>query len=539
MSKLNRTIGKRPRNAMLGAAFATVALGVAACSPSGVMGSQSGMSSKSAEPPKIAMGDYFVHPTDIEVPGLNGQLTVSSTGTEGRWSYLPGQQPFNVYLADTVGKHLVAQAASRDAAYTPEAHDPNAELLNRGCVSGSTKLSGREILDNPELAPEPGTDTKLAITCDTVLASGANYGQMLRFVRGNATEVVSDSVEIIYTNTETGEVAKGRDLLNSASLPVLYDALFELRKIEPPMSGDQVIAPSEETLAEFQASLSNISFGDNGDIYVTVDPTFIAVAAAGDPNVVVEPTTLVIPAQRAEEMLTPLGASISQSQAASTPWSGPAPVPSGKDFVDCDLVPCVAVTYDDGPSYLTPQVLDVYADRDYAATTFFILGQNIAGNEEILKRAAEEGHELANHSWTHAAFTTLSDEGVAGEISQTNQKILEVTGVAVKNHRPPYGDLNERTLAAGGMPAILWSVDTNDWQKPGHDALINEAVYNATPDGIVLMHDIHEETVAVAGEVADLLLQRGFTLVTIDQLFGGLELPSNFFYSAEGIRQGS
>ncbi|WP_099332362.1 polysaccharide deacetylase family protein [Actinomyces minihominis] len=528
---------RRTNASIIAAGVAATALVLGACTTS--TGSQSGElgSANSGKPAaKITLAEYFVHPTDLVVEGLTGQKITNSTGSAARWAYLPGQQPFNDVLAETVGAQLEAQAARHDAVYSPETHEQSQSWLERGCVAGSTALGAREILDDPNLALPAGGDTTLAVVCDTILASGTNYGQKLRFVRGNATEVASDFVEIIYTNTATGEVARGRDLINPAALPALYEAVLDLLKIDPPMSGDQVLAPDAATLGDLGASLSNIGFDGNGDVLVTVDQNFIAFIAAGDPKVEVLPTTLRIPAERAAEMLTPLGAGISASMTEGEAWAGPAPEPSGREFVDCDLVPCVAVTYDDGPSYLTPQVLDVYAERPYAATTFFVLGQNIAGNEEIVKRAFDEGNEIANHSWSHPALTTLDDASVAAQINDTNAAITAVTGAPVPMLRPPYGDLNARTLAAGAMPAILWSVDTNDWQKPSYDTLVNQAVWEATPDGIVLMHDIHEGTVAAAADIADGLLLRGFTLVTVSQLFDYAPLPADFFYSAVDMR---
>lgn len=516
-------------------AASTLVLG--ACTSSG--GGQSGSSSgKKPTPPKIELGEYFVQPTDVVVPGLTGQKITSSTGSEARWAYLPGLLPFNDVLAETVGAQLEAQAARRDTTYQPESHDPSDSWLERGCIQGSTALTGREILDNPELSLTPGAEDTLSITCDTILASGTNYGQRLRFVRGNSAEVLSDQVEIIYTNTDSGETARGRDLFKPEALPTLYDALLDLKKITPPMSGDEVIPPSQETLKDLSSSLSNIGFASNGDIFVTIDQNFLAFLAAGDPNVEIQPTTLKIPAARAEELLTPLGAGISTSKAASEPWSGPGELPSGREYVDCDLVPCVAVTYDDGPGGdLTNQVVDVYAARPYAATTFFVLGQNIAGQEEILKNAYDQGNEIGNHSWSHPALTTLDDASVSAQINDTNAAITAITGAEVKQHRPPYGDLNERTLAAGGMPAILWSVDTNDWQHPDYGTLVSRAVDSTVPDDIVLMHDIHPDTVAAAADIADGLLLRGFTLVTVSQLFDYQEIPLQSYWGGGGVRQ--
>ena len=528
--------GSRHRSALaVTAVGVALSLGLAGCTSSGG-GGQSGSAAPMKNPPKITIGEAFVHPADLEVPGLSGQRALSSTGSEARWAYLPGEQPFNDTLSDLVGSYLQAQAQTRDLSYSPEAQPQNAELLNRGCIAGSTALTGREILDNPDLALTPGTETQLAIACEPILASGTVFGERLRFVRGNASEVVSDAVEVLYTDTATGDVARGRDLVLDSALPVLYDSLFELLKLEQPMSGDEVIPPSAETLHDLKESLSNVGFNAKGDMVVTVDRNFIAVIGSGNPAFTPAATTLVIPAARATELLEPLGQTISAAVAQDLEWSGPAPVPSGEEYVDCGLVPCVAVTYDDGPSYLTPSVLDVYAERDHAAATFFVLGQNIPGNEEILARAAAEGNEIANHSWDHPAFTTVSDEGIRSQIDRTNELITEATGQTVKVMRPPYGDLNDRTLATTGLPAILWSVDTNDWQHPGGDVVVRRAVDEARPDGIILMHDIHDDTVAVAGQVADELLERGYTLVTVSQLMEGVDLGPTFYYSAEGLR---
>ncbi len=516
------------------AAVATLLL--AGCSPNQEVG-QSGSSAKPPPPPPpVTIGEAFVYPTDLEVPGLNGQRILSSTGSQARWAYLPGEQPFNVELAAIVAQQLDHQAATRELTYFPEAHDRSADLLDRGCVLGSTSLPAREILDDPSLALQ-GSETQLAITCEPVLASGTTFGERVRFVRGSSTDVASDWVEVLYTDTATGEVAKGKELIQPAALPILLDALYDGLRLQRPMSGDQVLAPTPETLEDLGSSLYNVGFTDKGDVVVSVTGDFTSVIAAGDPNYQPKSESLVIPAQRSQELLTPLGHAISEAKAADAPWEGPAPVPAGKQFVDCNLVPCVAVTYDDGPSYLTPTVLDAYADQPYAAATFFVLGQNIAGNEEILERAAAEGHEIANHSWSHPAFTALTDEAIAQEISETNAKVLEVSGQEVRFMRPPYGDMNDRSRAATAMPAILWTVDTNDWQQPGAEAIINQSVWDAQVDGIVLMHDIHDTTVAVAQDIVDGLLERGFTLVTISQLFGN-NVPdgTSFFWEIEDIR---
>jgi peptidoglycan/xylan/chitin deacetylase (PgdA/CDA1 family) len=99
--------------------------------------------------------------------------------------------------------------------------------------------------------------------------------------------------------------------------------------------------------------------------------------------------------------------------------------------------------------------------------------------------------------------------------------LTKLTGRAVGIYRPPYGAVDDKVLAAVGQPAILWSIDTLDWKKPGREELARRSVGVATPGDIILFHDLHAETVENADVVLRGLRDRGFTLVTVEQLFGG------------------
>lgn len=99
----------------------------------------------------------------------------------------------------------------------------------------------------------------------------------------------------------------------------------------------------------------------------------------------------------------------------------------------------VALTFDDGPNpKTTPMLLDILKKYN-AKATFFILGQNIPGNEEIVKRMVAEGHEVANHSWSHPNFKTLSPEQIKQEVEQTQSALEKITGRRPTMIRPPYG----------------------------------------------------------------------------------------------------
>ena len=106
--------------------------------------------------------------------------------------------------------------------------------------------------------------------------------------------------------------------------------------------------------------------------------------------------------------------------------------------------PYIAMTFDDGPSAtLTPKLLDLLAAHHIKAT-FFVIGENVAEHPEIVARAAREGHEIGNHSWSHPNFGKMSDESVRRQLQQTDDAIKNATGKRPTLMRPPYGSITTR-----------------------------------------------------------------------------------------------
>ena len=106
--------------------------------------------------------------------------------------------------------------------------------------------------------------------------------------------------------------------------------------------------------------------------------------------------------------------------------------------------PYIAMTFDDGPSaMLTPKLLDILAAHHIKAT-FFVLGEMVAEHPEILARAAQEGHEIASHSWSHPNLAKMSQEGVRSQLQRTDDEIKSATGKRPTLFRPPYGSITER-----------------------------------------------------------------------------------------------
>ncbi|MEO8204589.1 MAG: polysaccharide deacetylase family protein [Chthoniobacterales bacterium] len=184
--------------------------------------------------------------------------------------------------------------------------------------------------------------------------------------------------------------------------------------------------------------------------------------------------------------------------------------------------PVIAITFDDGPAAkLTPQLLDLLKEHNIKAT-FFVLGQMVEQNPDILRRAAAEGHEIASHTWDHKALNRISAEAVASELSRTTQIITEVTGKKPTLMRPPYGAtnpaLNKRIYEEFGQKVILWSVDPFDWKNPGSAVITSRILSQTQPGGIILSHDIHAGTIKAMPDTLDQLKAKGYRFVTVSEL---------------------
>jgi peptidoglycan/xylan/chitin deacetylase (PgdA/CDA1 family) len=184
--------------------------------------------------------------------------------------------------------------------------------------------------------------------------------------------------------------------------------------------------------------------------------------------------------------------------------------------------PYIAMTFDDGPSAtLTPKLLDLLAAR-HIKVTFFVIGENVAEHPEIVARAAREGHEIGNHSWSHPNFAKMSQEGVRSQLQRTDDAIKNATGKRPTLMRPPYGSLTEREKHwihdEFGYQVILWDVDPYDWKRPGPAVVRNRILKETRPGSIVLSHDIHPGTIEAMPSTLDALEAKGFKFVTVSEL---------------------
>ena len=178
----------------------------------------------------------------------------------------------------------------------------------------------------------------------------------------------------------------------------------------------------------------------------------------------------------------------------------------------------VALTFDDGPHPVyTPQLLDGLKERGVHAT-FFVVGENIPGNEEILKRMDAEGHLIGNHTYNHVKLSDLDSARACAEVEKTNVLIQEATGKEPEFIRPPFGAWKKTMECSLGMLPVLWDVDPLDWTTKNTALVVERVLKDTKPGDIILLHDYYQSSVDAALEIVDTLTQRGYEFVTVDEL---------------------
>lgn len=194
----------------------------------------------------------------------------------------------------------------------------------------------------------------------------------------------------------------------------------------------------------------------------------------------------------------------------------------------------IAVTFDDGPSGSTQEVLDIL-DAQEARGTFFVVGQWTERLPHVVQAIAERGHEVGNHTWTHFDAREVPDEEFwRDELRRTSEKIAATTGRPPALFRPPYGHETERfsvVAAECGLAAtVLWSVDPEDWESNEDDGLIEATVLaGVRPGAIVLHHDgrpgdewnsgsPQSGTVRALPRILERLSDEGYRFVTVSEL---------------------
>jgi len=182
----------------------------------------------------------------------------------------------------------------------------------------------------------------------------------------------------------------------------------------------------------------------------------------------------------------------------------------------------VALTIDDGPHYkTTPQMLAVLREKN-VKLTLFILGENAERHPELLAQAVADGHEIANHAYSHNSLAKMSKAEVGEELDKAEKAI---TAVAPKPllFRPPGGAYNDVVATEAqrrGYTTILWSIDPGDWRRPSVEHVVDTVMNNVSPGSIVLLHEGQYPlpTPEAIGIIIDRLKEQGYEIVTVSEL---------------------
>jgi len=181
----------------------------------------------------------------------------------------------------------------------------------------------------------------------------------------------------------------------------------------------------------------------------------------------------------------------------------------------------IAITFDDGPSEFTLEVLDLLK-RHNAKATFFCIGKNVEKYPTIVKKIIEEGHLLGNHSYFHSKFFDFYNaKKIIEEIQKTDELLEKYTFKKINFFRPPYGVTTpsiRRALKITGHKVIGWNIRSLDGGTKNQNLIFNRLVKRVSPGGIVLLHDTAPHSVLVLEQFLQFLQQNNYKIVSIEEL---------------------
>ena len=215
-----------------------------------------------------------------------------------------------------------------------------------------------------------------------------------------------------------------------------------------------------------------------------------------------------------------------QQGRTAVPAGGAAEV--GEESGSEPLPKYVALTFDDGPSpQTTATLLDGLKERG-AHATFFLIGEQIAGNEDLVRRMKDEGHQVGGHSYTHIRLDS-ADAAALAEIQKTDETLRTILGDGDYWLRPPWGFASDALKSAVSVPLIYWTIDTMDWSVRNRDLVAHHIIENAKSGDIVLLHDPYDTSVEAALQTIDVLSEQGYEFVTLEELFSNAGVTPQYF----------
>ena len=197
--------------------------------------------------------------------------------------------------------------------------------------------------------------------------------------------------------------------------------------------------------------------------------------------------------------------------------------PTARPIINPDVDPSrpmVALTFDDGPSMYTPDILDIL-ERNNCRATFCVIGNRLDTRKDMVRRAFDLGCEIFGHSWDHRNFTKIKAETIKQELRDTTAAIDAITGYSPMLYRPPLGAYDDKVMKASaelGYSLVNWSVDSRDWSRKDAKKVYNGIMHDVFDRSIILCHDLYGSTVEAMERVIPDLLAKGYQLVTVSEL---------------------
>lgn len=192
----------------------------------------------------------------------------------------------------------------------------------------------------------------------------------------------------------------------------------------------------------------------------------------------------------------------------------------------------IAITFDDGPyPNVTNRILDLLEEYN-AKATFFVMGNRVNDYSKTLMHIYESGHQIGNHTYSHKQLIKLNKKSIEYEVEYANEMINQIVEVGDTLLRPPYGEHNELVDNTVKVPMIAWSVDSQDWLSRDKDKIFEQVTSTIHENAIILMHDLYPTTADALEELIPYLIQEGYELVTVSELFerNGIELEAGKLY---------
>ncbi|MEI6521736.1 MAG: polysaccharide deacetylase family protein [bacterium] len=181
----------------------------------------------------------------------------------------------------------------------------------------------------------------------------------------------------------------------------------------------------------------------------------------------------------------------------------------------------IALTFDDGPHPIyTQKILDIL-DKEKVKATFFVVGEMADKSPEMVITEMKAGHNVGNHTYHHVNLTKILEPDVATELKACGESIQRITGQAPHLFRPPGGDYDTQVAAASellGYTIVLWTDDPGDYASPGDKVILQRTLKQASPGGIILIHDGIQQTIDILPQLIETLKKQGYQFVTIDEM---------------------